>query len=426
MLRSYLRLATRVLLRRKFFTAVSLFGISFTLVVLTVVVALLDHVLAPLPPETRLERTLAVYQMRFSTRDGRRGRFETSFLLMDRYMRGIPGVERMSLLSTQQEMMAYANGEPMVVTLKRTDADYWKILDFAFLEGGPFTEADVENASLVAVITEAMRRRFFGHAPALGETIEVDGQRFHVVGVVSNVSRLRPIPYSDFWVPHTTDKSGAHRRQIAAGGYVAAFLARSPADLPAIRAEFASRMQRVPIHDDPVAAREGVDRLVAHMEAPAETVARLYAGDDFMAVDEEGRVRLGRFFGALAALAFLFMLLPTLNLVNLNVSRVLERASEIGVRKAFGATSRALVGQFVVENVVLTIVGGLLGFVGAYAVLGALTGSEVIPYAQFRMNGRVFLSGLALSVFFGVLSGAYPAWRMSRLNPVDALKGGAR
>ena len=53
------------------------------------------------------------------------------------------------------------------------------------------------------------------------------------------------------------------------------------------------------------------------------------------------------------------MLLPAINLVNLNVSRILERASEIGVRKAFGASSRTLVGQFVVENVVLTLVGGV-------------------------------------------------------------------
>ena len=57
------------------------------------------------------------------------------------------------------------------------------------------------------------------------------------------------------------------------------------------------------------------------------------------------------------------MLLPTLNLVNINISRIMERASEIGVRKAFGASSRTLVGQFVVENIILTLVGGAFGLV---------------------------------------------------------------
>ena len=137
-------------------------------------------------------------------------------------------------------------------------------------------------------------------------------------------------------------------------------------------------------------------------------------------------MHLGRFWAGLAVLTLLFMLLPTMNLVNLNVSRIMERASEIGVRKAFGATARALVGQFIVENVALTLVGGLLGFVLAYAVLAGLTSSGIVPYAQFQMNGRVFLCGMALAVVFGVISGTYPAWRMSRLHPVEALSGGAR
>ena len=61
-------------------------------------------------------------------------------------------------------------------------------------------------------------------------------------------------------------------------------------------------------------------------------------------------------------MALLFITLPTMNLVSINLSRIMERASEIGVRKAFGASSRTLVGQFVMENVVLTVIGGAIGF----------------------------------------------------------------
>jgi putative ABC transport system permease protein len=119
----------------------------------------------------------------------------------------------------------------------------------------------------------------------------------------------------------------------------------------------------------------------------------------------------------------LFMLLPTLNLVNINLSRILDRASEIGVRKAFGASSRTLVGQFVVEYLVLTLLGALLGLLLAVPVLAALNESGLLPYARLGLNFRVFLYGLALAVFFGVLSGVYPAWRMSKLHPVQALRG---
>jgi putative ABC transport system permease protein len=128
----------------------------------------------------------------------------------------------------------------------------------------------------------------------------------------------------------------------------------------------------------------------------------------------------------LIGLGLLFMLLPTVNLININVSRIMERASEIGVRKAFGASARTLVGQFIVENVILTLVGGAIGFVLSFFILRALTASGWIQYAQFHINFRVFLYGLAMAGLFGLLSGVYPAWRMSRMNPVQALKGASR
>jgi putative ABC transport system permease protein len=101
----------------------------------------------------------------------------------------------------------------------------------------------------------------------------------------------------------------------------------------------------------------------------------------------------------------------------------MERASEIGVRKAFGASSWTLVGQFVVENVLLTLIGGVSGFVLAYLVLQMLTNSGLIQYAEFHLNYRIFFYGLGLAIFFGVFSGVYPAWKMSRLHPVAALRG---
>jgi putative ABC transport system permease protein len=134
--------------------------------------------------------------------------------------------------------------------------------------------------------------------------------------------------------------------------------------------------------------------------------------------------QVGKLVALLAGLAALFALIPTVNLVNINVSRIMERASEIGVRKAFGAPARTLVVQFLVENVLLTILGGLIGLVLTAFVIRALNNSGIVRYAQFTMNIRVFAYGMLIALVFGIVSGVYPAWRMSRLNPVDALKGG--
>ena len=91
-------------------------------------------------------------------------------------------------------------------------------------------------------------------------------------------------------------------------------------------------------------------------------------------------------------------------------------------RTGFGASSRALVGQFVTENVILSLVGGAIGLLLSAVVMAVINHTEVIPDAQFHLNLRIFGYALLTAVFFGLLSGVYPAWRMSRLHPVDALR----
>jgi putative ABC transport system permease protein len=179
MFRNYLTLAWKVLLRRKFFTFISLFGISFTLVVLVLVTALVDNVAGQYPPETRQDRTVGLYFASMQGEHWRRNGF-AGFALLDGVARNLPNVEQVGLASMPGGVFSYLNGQRVKSFLKRTDGAYWQILDFRFLEGGPFTSDDVRNGRMVAVINEATRQRFFGGAPALGRTLEADGQRFAV------------------------------------------------------------------------------------------------------------------------------------------------------------------------------------------------------------------------------------------------------
>lgn len=101
----------------------------------------------------------------------------------------------------------------------------------------------------------------------------------------------------------------------------------------------------------------------------------------------------------------------------------MERASEIGVRKAFGATSSNLTIQFLVENILLTLIGGGIGLILAYILVTILNNSGLIPNAQFQVNFTVFLAGLVFCLVFGLLSGVLPALRMSKMRIVNAIKG---
>ena len=412
MLRHYLLLSVKVLLRRKVFTAISLFGITATLVVFVVIAAMIDHGFGPSVPETRLDRQLSVMRVSmygeqfFMNSSG-------SYALFDRHARNLPGVDHLSIFSGSDSVDLFPDGRKVSLQVKRTDGDFWKVFEFPFLEGRPYTTSDVDNAEFVAVLSAHARDRIFGPGPAAGRTIEADGQRFRVVGVVANVSEMRALPFADFWVPFTTAKGLQREGDEIMGGYQAALVATTRAALPDIRAEFDARVARL---DRP----SGVISIVAPFETQFEGWSRQLFND------RSASNKAPRMIALLATIGLLLAVLPAVNLVNLNISRIMERASEIGVRKAFGASSRMLVTQFVVENVLLTCVGALLAMVLSWLVLRGINQSGMIANAQLGLNYRVLLAGFVLAILFGLLSGVYPAWRMSRLHPITALKGQSR
>jgi putative ABC transport system permease protein len=412
MLRHYLTMTLAVLKRRPFYTAISLFGISFTLLVLMVIAAMADHALAQMAPESRQERMIGVHSAVMygphSTWNS-----DAGYLLFDRYARQLPGVEELTLFASFQTVSTYLGEQRIASNLKRTDAAFWRVFDFTFLEGGPYGQADVDEARFVAVISRESRQRLFGGAAALGKSFEADGQSFRVVGVVENVPDIRFVPFGDIFAPLTTAKTDAYKQQIM-GGFHAVALARRVDDLPIIREEFNARLTRAELPEKEYTS------IVAPFETHFDSIAREGPWADRKSPERQGP----RLVLLLAILAVLFVTLPTVNLININVSRILERASEIGVRKAFGAPTRTLVAQFIVENVLLTLAGGAIGLLLSALVLRALNQSGFVAHSAFAVNLRVFGYGTLMAIAFGLFSGVYPAWRMARLHPVDALKGG--
>ena len=413
MLRNYLLTAWKVFMRRKLFTAINLLCIVLTLVVLMVVASLLETAFRPSGVEGRSERFLQVFMMRMDHHE--KGNVSTSplgYKLIDKYLKPMPGVERVAAATLPTGVAVYQGERVSEMQMRRVDADYWRILDFRLLAGRLPNAADDAAGRMIAVLNASTARRLFPGEPkaALGQRIDVSGQYFEVVGVVEDAMHVNA--FADIWAPVSSFASSDYRNQLS-GMFVALILAERSADLPRIQRQV-EQIAKTMVPDDPTQWK----RIRFWADSKLDMFARMTVGND-----EELDSGAGRLLALIVAAMLLFMLLPALNLVNLNTGRIMERRVEIGVRKAFGATSSQLAIQLVVENVLLCLAGGLVALALTAGVLAWLEHIQLINYMKYSLNLAVFGWGMLIATVFGLVSGVLPAWKMSRLDPVHALKG---
>jgi putative ABC transport system permease protein len=411
MFRNYLLTAYKVFLRRKLFTAINLVCIVLTLVVLMVITAMLENAFSPTGVEGKSKRFLQVVVLHMESADkNNTSGSPLGYKLIEKYLKPLTSVELVSAVTMPGTVSVYQDGRVTELQMRRADANYWKILDFTLLAGRFPTLEDDEQGRFVAVVNQSTARKLFGSADALGKNISVGGQQLQVIGVVKDEMHLNAS--ADLWAPIATFPSSAYRERLA-GSFTALLLAKHPADLPQIQRDVREIATRVQL-DDP----RQFARAYFWADTKIQAFARILTGQ----ADTENS-GAGLMMGVLIVAMLLFMLLPALNMVNLNTGRILERSSEIGVRKAFGATSSQLVWQLIVENVLLCLVGGAIGLLCAAGVLAWIESAGLVPYMQIHMNFAILGWGLLITLVFGLLSGALPAWKMSRLDPVHALKG---
>jgi putative ABC transport system permease protein len=410
MLKNYLLTSYKVFMRRKLFTAINLACIVLTLVVLMVVTALLETAFYPKGVEGKGDRFLQIAIMRQSSADGsNRGTSFLGYKLIEKYLKPLKSPALVSAVTTPDTVSVYQGDRVSELAMRRADANYWKILDFRLLAGRVPTLDDEQHGRLVAVVNQSTARNLFPERPAVGEKISIGGQVFEIIGVVEDAMHLNS--YADIWAPITTFPSSDYRQELI-GPFTVLLMADNPAGLAQIKREVA-QVARTVQPDNP---RFTTVRFWA--DSKLDTFSRILLNE----VDHEDS-GAGLLLGGIAVAMLLFMLLPALNLVNLNTGRIIERSSEIGVRKSFGATSSQLVWQFLVENTLLCLAGGLVSLACAAAVLHWLEVSNLIPYLKVDLDLAVFGYGILIAMVFGVLSGVIPAWKMSRLDPVHALKG---
>ncbi len=411
MLKNYFKIAIAVLKRRKFFTFISLFGISFTLTILIVLTAFVDNIISANYPEVNRDKSLyiSVLQQKnlkyFSQQNS-----PASYYYLDHYVSTLKTPAKVAISSLFTPTNTYVNNKKLGINLKYTNDQFWEVMEFKFSEGKLYSLQQINNGELVAVISEDLKRNYFGDIPNVaGKLIEADNVKYRISGVIESVPVTMPVSYADLYVPYTVSKTDYKQRTLM-GNYTAVLLANSKADLPKIKAEYAGIVSKIKPFD------KNFDVFISKADSYVESfLSATPLGDP-----ESNKV--GKLTLIISIFVLLFMLLPTLNLININISRIMERSSEIGVRKAFGASGMTLVGQFIVENIILTFFGCVIGILLSFIILQVINNSNMIANMHLSINLTVLFFSLLACLVFGLLSGVYPAWRMSRLQIVTALK----
>jgi len=308
--------------------------------------------------------------------------------------------------------------------------DFFSMFEVPFLHGQPWSEADDARGANVAILGRKVAEKLFGAGSPVGQRINVMGQPFTVVGVAGDWEpnpRYYKLVGSDYFgvreeifIPLAT----AVRLEASRNGGMSCSQRAEPGFQGILRSECtwlqfwfetASKDERRALKDwlDSYAAEQ---RKLGRMKrgSPAE----LY---DVMEWIEHENV-VGKDNKLSAWLAFGFLALCLVNTVGLLLAKFSVRASEVGIRRALGASRREIFRQFLTESAVIGLAGGLLGLLlafGALALIGMQNGEAA---AVARMDLTMLAFTFLLSVLAAVLAGLFPTWRASQVTPAIQLK----
>jgi putative ABC transport system permease protein len=403
---------------------VNLFGAAVTMLVLVVGFALLESFLSPSGAQQRQSQILTVSEMML---DGRPVTFlitAPGFNFHRDYIAPLETPDKTSFTLRPLETSSYISGRKVTSQLRPTDAAYWEILDFELIEGRVLAADDVDQGRFVAVINEATANTWFPGESALGKTIIANNDTYEVVGVVVNEPATSMLAYADIWTPLTTNPSYYNDWSNSNGQSM--LYVEDSSKHAAVREELYQAVEEFAFNPNPDVYKSIAVRAWTPLQTLATELIEEFSSPgfgDFDAVAANYSThRVPEFLAVASVAVLLFMSLPAINMANLNIGRILERAPEIGLRKSAGASRRVLAGQFIFENVVLSMLGGLIALALAPILLWLLN-DTLITYGQLKLNGPVFVAAFVFVLVFGVLSGAYPAWKMARLEPAAALRG---
>ena len=261
--------------------------------------------------------------------------------------------------------------------------DYANIVSTELASGRYIIDADVENRSAVCVIGPDLAEDLFGNTNVVGNTLHVNGRMFKIVGVLDGTSSTLVLPFT------------LAQRMLEATSITSFYVSATDSTVVSAAQTAVERFLYKKYQDDSTYSIMNQEEMLAAMEETAGTLSLMLGG-----------------------IAGISLLVGGIGIMNIMLVSVTERTREIGIRKAIGAKRRNILLQFLIESVVLSGMGGLLGLLLGYGLMHLL---ESYMGMSVTASAGVAQLAMGLSMFVGVVFGLYPANKASKLKPIDAL-----
>ena len=289
------------------------------------------------------------------------------------------------------------------LTVYGTTAFYADVQKLELLVGRFLKQADEENVSFVCIINETAAPELVGYADCLGEDIRLNGQRFKVVGVLKDDDNSLTSAF----------RSGSLVAYIP----YAALTRISTSATKEVTSFYVSAGENSTVD----AARERLTEILKERFDQDEDAFSVSSQNALESAMSSVTSILAVLLGGIAAIS---LIVGGIGIMNIMLVTVTERTREIGIRKAIGASRGMILTQFLVEAIVICMLGCALGILGSWGVLRLITTVVSGLDISFQMSGSVVLIAVLFCFFIGIVFGLYPANKAARMAPIDALHYG--
>lgn len=409
MIGSYLKTATRNILRHKLFATINIIGLAIGLAVGLLVITLIHDLFSYDRFHQNRNRIYRITTSQQKAQQGTQDYASASVKVGQICQQQMTGIEDVAILRKGFRGDVTAGQRTLPVSGLWATPSFLSIFTFPLLKGDPLT-ALKEPYSLV--ITQKQAQKLFGPIDPLNQLVRLDSTNYKVTGVLQDVplfSHLQfeaLISWSTFQKAHQNDPAFFSWDNLA-DTYVYLLLPKNgEASVVQRQLDQLDQVENAAIKTQP---------LINHLQ-PLPTI---FLGKDLR--DEIGHSLPLSTLWALLAFALIAILTACFNYTNLSIARSLRRAREVGVRKVLGAVKGQVLAQFIVEAIVTALLAMVLAFelfLGLRSAFLALGPS----FATLKLSPSVLLAFGLLTILVGVLVGLVPAMSLAKINPLQVLK----